>query len=199
MSIQKRSRIQRKFYMILVIGIILSLVFVMIIIYNQPSDDSLSLFAEDYQKILDDIGEPVLNPIIPTIEQVNSWLHLDKTDEILYIENIWMCSDFAAMLTINAKEKSWRMRVAIIYYSIEDESEYGKISPYGNNGHAFNMIYCQDGSDPDTELDVWYIEPQYDTIWQINYNHYIIYNYYNSLPETIWDTTYWVNYYDYLG
>lgn len=198
MLTQKRLGIQRKFYIILIVGVVL-FIFTTVIIFNQHSNDSLSLFGEDYQKILDNIGEPVLNPITPTIEQVNSWLHFDKTNEILYMENVWMCGDFAIRLTVNAKEKSWRMYVAIMCYSIDGEMGYGVSNSDGSNGHAFNLIYCQDGSDPGTELDVWYIEPQSDTIWQINYDHYIIYTYYNSLPETMWDTIYWVNYYDYLG
>ena len=182
----------------LVIACLLIGTVVVLIYYEQQTPDYTSLFGEDYQELLDDIGEPIENPVVPTIEHVNSWLGLDKTDEILYIENVWMCGDYAARLTVNAKERSWRMYVVIMFYSIDGESGYGSHVLDGNLGHAFNLIYCQDGVDEGDELDVWYIEPQADTIWQLNYDHYSIYNYYFSIPETVWNTVHWVNYYDYV-
>lgn len=168
-------------------------------IYYQLTPDYSSLFGDDYQTVLDGIGESVVDPIVPTIEQVNSWLHFDETDDILYVEDVWMCGDYAIRLVVNAKENSWRMYVAFLYYSVVDESGYGVITPEGNTGHAFNLIYCQDGDDLGDELDVWYIEPQSDTVWQLDYDHYSVYSYYSGLSGTIWEDVYWVNYYDYLG
>jgi len=172
---------------------------VVFVFYSQQTPDYTSLFGEDYQSLLDDIGEPVENPVVPTIEHVNYWLHVDKTDDLLYMEDVWMCGDYAARLVVNAKERNWRMYVVILYYSIEGETGYGASIPNGNNGHAFNLIYCQDGDDADDELDVWYIEPQSDGVWQLNYDHYDVYSYYYGSSGTVWEDIYWVNYYDYLG
>jgi len=183
-----------------ILCLLIGTVTIFVYFYNQQNPNYLSLFGEDYQELLDDIGEPIENPITPTIEQVNSWLAIDNTDEILYVENVWMCGEYATMLTVNAKEKSWRMYVVILYYSVDGESGYGKTNPNGNNGHAFNLIYCQDGVDEGDELDVWYIEPQSDGIWQLNYDHYNVYTYYlGGISGTIWKGIYWVNYYDYIG
>lgn len=153
-----------------------------------------------YQIILPDVGEPVSNPIIPTIGEVVSWLSGDNTDGIPYVEDVWMCGDYSTMLVINAKENNWRMRIAVMFYSYDGDEGYGKSVLRGSLGHAFNLIYVQDGSDPGDDLDVWYIEPQSDVIWNINYGHYRVYNYYSGgLVGTLWDTIFWVNYYDYLG
>ena len=172
---------------------------VVFVFYSQLSPDYSFLFGDDYQSLLDDIGEPIEDPLIPTIAQVNSWLSLDKTDELLYIEDVWMCGDYAARLTVNAKEKSWRMYVVILFYSLEGESGYGIHNPEGNIGHAFNLIFCEDGADEGDDLDVWYIEPQADTIWQLDDGQYVAYNYYFGLSGTIWEEVYWVNYYEYVG
>ena len=195
----KKNKVKISSIFLIIACLLIGTVVVIVYFYDQQTPDYTSLFGEDYQKLLDDIGEPIESPVVPTIEQVNSWLSSDKTNEILYIENVWMCGDYAARLTVNAKERSWRMYVAIMFYSINGESGYGLNIPNGNTGHAFNLIYCQDGADEGDELDVWYIEPQTDTIWQLKYDHYIVYNYYFSIPETVWNTVHWVNYYDYVG
>lgn len=154
----------------------------------------------DYQSMLDNIGEPVSNPTIPTITHVISWLRTDVTDRIPYEENVWECGGYSATLVINAKEMNWRIYVVILCYSFDGGAGYGERSPSGDYGHAFNLIYCQDGDDLDSELDVWYIEPQSDGVWQLNYDHYTVYTYYSGgLVKTIWSTTYWVNYYFYFG
>ena len=196
MSIKKNKK---KIFLILTLAFVLSGILVVFVLYEQQRTNYSDLFAEDYQTILDNIGEPIVDPVIPTIEHVVYWLNIDKTDEILYIENVWMCGDFAAELTVNAKERNWRIYVAIMSYSVYEGTGYSVFSPEGNFGHAFNVIHCLDGDDPGTELDVWYIEPQSDTVWQLNYNHYSIYNYYSELDGTVWEEIYWVNYYDYIG
>lgn len=174
------------------------------ILYTQITEEieSSSRFSNmfaDYDAISDAIGDPVSNPTIPTIGQVIRWLHFDDTNDANYIEDVYMCGDFAVDLTISAKGENWRIYVIGMYYSFEDGEGYGVTDLYGDYGHAFNMIKCVDGNDVGTELDIWYIEPQTDTTWQLNYNHYVVYTYYSGLSGTVWDTTYWINYYDYLG
>ncbi len=176
--------------------------------YNELLSDYNFLFSE-YQSILSVLEDPLTNPVIPTISQVQNWLATDDTDDMLYTD-VWMCGDFSAMLMVRAKAMNWRIRISIMFYSFEGESEYDTTDPYGTGGHAFNLIVCQDGSDPDNYLDVWYIEPQTDKTWWLNYgddNHgsYDIYTAWaNTIPNTIWYNTYpnipyWVNHYSYFA
>ena len=81
---------------------------------------------------------------------------------------------------------------------------YGVSDMFGEYAHAFNFIYVQDTDDPDSELDVYYIEPQTDQYWvkmdsSSNYLHYKLWTTYSGMSGTVWDTTYWVNYYNYFG
>jgi len=174
--------------------------------YNALYDEYNSLFAQ-FQSILSVLEDPLTNPVIPTISQVRNWLATDDTNNILYTD-VWMCGDFSAMLMVRAKAMNWRIRISIMFYSFEFESEYGEYYtyPYGTGGHAFNFIVCQDGSDPDSNPDIWYIEPQTDKTWWLNdgnNNHgsYDIHTaWYNTIPNTIWYNTYpnipyWVNHY----
>ena len=191
---------KKKYYSVISISLCILLGIIVVFVYiDQQTPDYSTLFGEDYQELLDAIGEPINDPNVPTISQINSWLALDNTDNILYIEDVWMCGDYAGRITVNAKEKGWRIYVVIMFYSLDGESGYGSNTPNGNTGHAFNVVYCQDGDDEGEELDVWYIEPQADTIWQLYDGHYSSYNYYFSIPDTIWNTVYWVNYYEYVG
>lgn len=174
-----------------------------LLIYTQifeQDDSSLSDLFSDYQSMLDDIGESISDPITPTISQVETWLDTDVTNNIPYEEDVWMCGDYSATLVINAKLKNWRMYVVIIYFSVEGGVGYGKRRSSGDYGHAFNMIYCQDGDDLDTELDLWYIEPQSDGVWQLDFfDYYNVYRYYPAdSVRTVWKNTYWVNYYLYF-
>ena len=117
-----------------------------------------------------------------------------------------MCGDYAAMLMVRAKEMNWRMRIACMFYSFSGDPGDGTSDPYGSYGHAFNLIYCQDGSDPDSLLDIYYIEPQTDAVWYAsdgtgNHVHYTIYTYYSGgVSGTVWESgTYWVNHYGYFA
>ena len=149
--------------------------------------------------ILDKINDPVLNPEIPNINEVIFWLHTDKTDKISYITDVWMCGEYATTLVINAKEENWIIYRIVIYFSYYGEEGYGIKNDIGiNDGHAFNMIYTKDGDDLDIELDIWYIEPQTDYMWQLDTGHYDNYVYYlGGVDETIWYASYWTNYYYY--
>ena len=191
---ENRAKIFLNFSVIVCILIGAFLIFTIVNEQKKPIARYSSLFS-DYQSMSDNIGEPVSNPTIPTIGQVINWLYIDSTSEISYEENGWMCGDYSATLVINAKKKNWRIYVVIIYYSYDGNEGYGKRNPSGEYGHAFNLIYCEDGADLDSELDIWYIEPQSDKVWQIN-DHYNIYTYYSGgLSGTVWRAIYWVNFY----
>ena len=174
--------------------------------YNTLISDYSSLFGQ-YQSILSVLDDPLVAPIIPTIDQVQSWLSTDDTDEHEYIGNEWMCGDFAAMLMVKAKANNWRMRIAIMSWSYNGEDGWDNPYSYGSYGHAFNLIYCQDGDDPDNELDIFYIEPQSDTMWWLNYGddnhftHYTIWSTFSSSDYSgrVWTETYYVNYYNYFA
>lgn len=195
MLVLKKIKIKRKYYIIIPMVVMLSIfgLYGAITLNNQRISD------ENYHPSLEDLGEPIENPTIPTIEYVRYWLFVDKTSKILYVEGEWVCGDFAVRLAINAKERNWRMYIVLLHYSFDGETGFGVIGYIANNGHAFNMIYCQDGDDEGDDLDVWYIEPQTDAIWQLDYDHYNVYTYYFSISNTMWNTIYWVNYYDYYS
>ena len=169
--------------------------------YTKLSSNYSTVFG-DYQSILSILEDPLTNPTVPTISQIQSWLDSDDTDTHDYVNNIWMCGDYAAMLMVRAKEMKWRMRIACMFFSFSSDPEFGTTDPYGSYGHAFNFIYCQDGNDPDSILDIYFIEPQSDAVWYIddgsgNHVHYTIYTSYSgSISGTVWEgNTYWVNHY----
>lgn len=174
--------------------------------YNTLVSDFNDLFGQ-YQSILSVLEDPLTNPTLPTVSEIQTWLYYDDTDEHSYTSN-WMCGDFAAMLMVRAKEMNWRMRIACMFWSYSGESGWeNPADPYGSYGHAFNLIYCQDGNDPDNELDIFYIEPQSDAMWWINYGdnnhftHYTIWNTFSSSDYSgrVWTETYYVNYYNYFA
>ena len=173
--------------------------------------EQYTLLEQDFEALLSDYNnlfsnyealeiafeEPLSNPVIPTYFNLLSWLSQDNTDECEYVEGVWSCGDFAAMLMTRAKEMNWRVRIAVISYSLQGESGYGSLLHIGNHGHAFNVIECTDG--------IWYIEPQSDGTWFIidgiteDRTEFSVYEYYNSLDSdlgTIWDGyRWWTNYY----
>ncbi|MCK4380545.1 MAG: hypothetical protein KAW51_05345 [Candidatus Lokiarchaeota archaeon] len=174
-------------------------------VYNNLTSDYNDLFG-DYQSLSNVIEDPLTNPVVPTYSQVESWLASDDTDTHDYVNKTWVCGDFATMLMVRAKEMNWRMRIAVMFYSFSGEAYYGTDDPYGSYGHAFNMIHCQDGNDSDSNLDIYYIEPQTDAIWYVSnatadYVHYNIYtSYTNSVNGTVWGSkTHWVNHYSYFA
>ena len=153
----------------------------------------------DHQAMLDTIGDPVSDPDIPRISDVIIWLATDETNEMSYIVDLWMCGEYSTELVISAKEENWRIYVVIMYYSYYNDAGYNEKIVSGGYGHAFNMIYTEDGDDDDDELDLWYIEPQSDRIWRLDDGHYELYRYYSGgLDGTIWYQTYWINYYLYF-
>lgn len=200
MDTKKKEKAKIFFIFSVFTCVLVGTLFIISIVNEQrgPSSRFSNLFS-DYQSMSDNIGDPVLNPTVPTIGQVIYWLHVDSTDKIPYEEGVWICGDYSATLVIYAKERNWRIYVVIMYYSFDDDAGYGKRDPSGEYGHAFNLIYCEDGADADSELDLWYIEPQSDTVWQMNV-HYNAYTHYSGgLSGTVWRSTYWVNYYSYFG
>jgi len=162
--------------------------------------DYNTLFGQ-YQSILSVLEEPLTSPDIPTISQVQfGWLSSDDTDTYTYVGDVRMCGDYSAMLMVRAKEMNWRMRIACMFYSHSGDIGYSDTDPYGEHGHAFNMILCQDGSDPDSFMDVYYIEPQNDLVWYVNdgsgnHVHYEIYTYMaGGLTGLVMGSNYWIIY-----
>ena len=102
----------------LVIALSLSLVGTTTIILLQ-NQQIQSLENQDYEKLKSILEEPLENPATPTYSQVRTWLQSDDTDTFEYIEGVWACGDFSAMLMTRAKEMNWRMRVCVIWYSAE--------------------------------------------------------------------------------
>ena len=101
MLVLKKIKIKRKYYIIIPMVVMLSIfgLYGAITLNNQRISD------ENYHPSLEDLGEPIENPTIPTIEYVKYWLFVDKTSKILYVEGEWECGDFSDRLDINAKER----------------------------------------------------------------------------------------------
>jgi len=178
--------------------------------YNDLLDNYSNLFS-DYDALRTAFEEPLTSYVVPTISQVQNWLAGDDTDSFAYVNDTWMCGDFSAMLMTRAKTMNWRMRIALMFYSFNGESGWMSTDgydQYGEHGHAFNLIWCQDGNDADSELDVLYIEPQTDGEWWFidgsgnvdTFNLYALYTFLSGF-DTIWDGqgTFWVNHYSYFG
>ncbi len=210
---RRRNTLHTVIAIVLMIGIVASTSIAVIeyeqIAYLQSELDNLqeqydtlqaqysSLFA-DHEALKAAFEDPLSHPTTPTISQVRNWLPTDSTDENTYVDGVWTCGDFAAMLMTRAKEMNWRIRIAVIFYSFEGESGYGNIGDvYGSHGHAFNVIECTDG--------IWYIEPQSDATWYLVrsgtndrtefYLHWY-YNFEDSTRGTIWDGySFFVNFY----
>ncbi|GAH83494.1 unnamed protein product, partial [marine sediment metagenome] len=123
--------------------------------YNDLEQDYNTLLTEydilfgKYQSILSVLENPLTNPVLPTYSELYYWLADDDTDSFNYTEN-WMCGDFSAMLMVRAKEMNWRMRISCMFWSYDgDVGWQDPTDPYGEYGHAFNVILCQDYYDDD--------------------------------------------------
>ena len=164
--------------------------------YDTLLSDYADLFS-DLQALETAFEDPLEDPDTPTYTQLRNWLAQDTTDECEYVDGVWSCGDFAAMLMTRAKEMNWRIRIAVIFYSLEGEPYYGStLSVYGSHGHAFNVIECTDG--------IWYIEPQSDGLWYIVSGgtqeriEFEIHSYYDFVDatDTVWDGyMWWTNFY----
>jgi hypothetical protein len=165
--------------------------------YNQLLSNYSDLFS-DLQQLETAFEDPLASPRTPTIQQVRNWLAQDTTDQCDYKGGVWSCGDFAAMLMTHAKEMNWRIRIAVIFYSLEGEPFYGSTaSVYGSHGHAFNVVECTDG--------IWYIEPQSDGTWYIvtggthertEFHIFTYYDFVDSTSNTLWDgLNWWTNFY----
>jgi hypothetical protein len=169
---------------------------------QQDFDSLLSDYGDlfsDYSALKVAFEDPLTSPATPTIYAVRNWLAQDDTDECAYVDGVWTCGDFSAMLMTRAKEMNWRVRIAVISYSLQGEPYYGSTTnAYGSHGHAFNVIECIDG--------IWYIEPQTDGTWYIveggtgdrtEFAPYTYYDFVDSDLGTIWDGyNWWTNYYN---
>ncbi|MHA2025460.1 MAG: hypothetical protein ACW98U_06120 [Candidatus Thorarchaeota archaeon] len=169
---------------------------------QQDYDDLRSHYSDlfsDYSALEATLEDPLTNPVTPTLSSVLNWLAQDNTDECEFVEGVWNCGDYAAMLMTRAKEMKWRVRIAVISYSLLGNPGYGNTTDaYGSYGHAFNFIECTDG--------IWYIEPQTDGMWYIvdgvtqdrtEFTPYEYYDFVDSDLDTIWDGYHWwTNYYN---
>jgi len=76
-----------------------------------------SLFT-DYNVLQHAFEEPLTNPDIPTYIEFKNWLDIDNANSFDYINETWMCGDYSAMLMTRAKTMNWRVRIAIMEYSL---------------------------------------------------------------------------------
>jgi len=166
--------------------------------YDELMAAYVTLFA-DYTDLLHTFEDPLDTVVVPTLDEFKDWLYEDNTDECQYVNDQWMCGDFAAMLMTHAKTMNYRVRIVTIFYSFEGEIGYGSpLNIYGSGGHAFNVIHCSDGT--------YYIEPQTDAIWwfggdasiEMEIHHY--YNFESYTGGSLWDGyTFWSNFWGEFG
>lgn len=126
--------------------------------YSTLSTAYSSLYQE-HQALEKLLNEPLDYVAIPTWDEVEQWLESDKTDEILYDSEKFLCGDFSIMLIQHAKAMSWRMLFTVIEFDYYFENPSGTESHHGNHGHAFVSIFTTEG--------IIYIEPQSDYMWYL--------------------------------
>jgi len=155
-----------------------------------------SLFT-DYNALQQAFEEPLTNPDIPTFNEFQNWLDIDNTDSFSYINDTWMCGDYSAMLMTRAKAMNWRVRIAVMEYSLLGDPNYNVNTYVGAYGHAFTFIVCSDNY-------LYYIEPQTDSVWywpsfEYHFEMWQAYDF-TGINDTVWGQDwFWVNYYNYFG
>ena len=118
-----------------------------------------NILNQKYNDLEKLINQPLDYVLVPTWDEVEQWLTLDKTDEIAYNSSSFLCGDFSIMLIQHAKEQHWRMLLAIIEFDYYSENPTGTQNHHGNNAHAFVSIFTTEG--------IVYIEPQTDYTWYL--------------------------------
>jgi len=114
---------------------------------------------EEHQSLEKLLNEPLDDVVIPAWDEVKEWLASDKTDEIPYDSEKFLCGDFSVMLMQHAKAMNWRMLFTIIEFDYYSENPLGIESHHGNHGHAFVSVFTTEG--------IVYIEPQSDYTWYV--------------------------------
>ncbi len=164
--------------------------------YTNLLNNYNNLFT-DYNALQQVFEEPLTNPDIPTYIEFQNWLDSDDTDSFTYINETWMCGDFSAMLMTRAKAMNWRVRIAVMEYSLITDPNYNVNTYEGAYGHAFCFIVCSDSY-------LYYIEPQTDSVWywtsaEYHFEMWVEYNF-TGISDTVWGENWlWVNYYNYFG
>lgn len=164
--------------------------------YSDLTNNYESLFA-NYNALQLAFEEPLTTPDIPTYFEFKKWLDSDNTDSFTYVNETWMCGDYSAMLMTRAKTMNWRVRIAVMEYSLVTDPNYNINTHEGAYAHAFSFILCSDNY-------IYYVEPQTDAVWYwttVEY-HFEIWAEYNftGISDTVWGENWlWVNYYNYFG
>jgi len=134
-------------------------------LYSQLQADYSALNAaynslyQERQALEKLLNEPLDSITIPTWNEVEQWLESDRTDEIPYDYEKFLCGDFSTMLIQHAKAMRWRMLFTVIEFDYYSENPWGTERHHGNHAHAFVSIFTTDG--------VVYIEPQTDYMWYL--------------------------------
>ncbi|MFW6111006.1 MAG: hypothetical protein ACOC6H_03110, partial [Thermoproteota archaeon] len=115
--------------------------------YTQLSNEYELLFNE-FNESLESFNHPLAYEVVPTTQEVEEWLDVDKTNDIEYDDPDFLCGDYAVMLSQHAKLENWDMGVVVVQGYNENHTSVA---------HAFNAIICEEG--------LIYIEPQTDEVW----------------------------------
>lgn len=136
------------------------------VLYSQLQADYSTLNAaytslyQEHQALETLFNEPLNNITIPTWDEVEQWLQSDRTSEITYDSEKFLCGDFSIMLIQHAKAMNWRMLFTVIEFDYYSENPSGIERHHGNNAHAFVSVFTTEG--------IVYIEPQTDFMWYLH-------------------------------
>jgi len=136
--------------------------------YTDLANNYESLFT-NYNALKLAFEEPLTNPDVPTYFEFQNWLD----------------------------SMTWRVRIAVMEYSLVADPNYNVKTHEGAYAHAFCFILCSDNY-------IYYVEPQTDSVWYwttVEY-HFEIWAEYNftGISDTVWGENWlWVNYYNYFG
>lgn len=123
--------------------------------YYRALDSKYSELFSDYELMRQILDMPLKDKTVPTTDELTRWVYLeDRVNEIGYSDPDFVCGDYAVMLAIHAKEKSWDMGVVCIWGYDDDTGE--------DFSHAMNVIITTEG--------LVYVEPQTDDVfWYEDY------------------------------
>jgi len=106
-------------------------------------EDTLSNLQVNYARLTTGYGYVLRDP---SYQEMKDFLKQDETSEREYLENGYICVDFAADVKANAAKEGIRCAYVVIEY-------------YGGSGHAIVAFEPTDKEDP------VFIEPQFD--WEV--------------------------------
>lgn len=93
------------------------------------------------------IPDPLMS--FPSLEEVKTFLKLDKTDQLPFIDHKWDCDNYSALL---------RSKAMLYSLSKGENWAFGECETNKYAGHRFNLVVVKGGH-------IYYVEPQSDAFF----------------------------------